>query len=184
MRPIKKKFRLQSGRTPHAERSTASRSSPPSNHSISTSSRDSDSLVKGKGTRAKARANDDSVTGGGGTTTTSGAEKSKPKAKQQRSEMYPVDQLKDQASILSDKVRNAMVELFEEYRKMHQPQSSQSTQRESIGHSNSSSLTDDIIQKKGKEKKNKSDFKKYKVEIGCGEQYDWQCATWTVNTKQ
>nr|GMD89744.1 zinc finger BED domain-containing protein RICESLEEPER 2-like [Ipomoea batatas] len=84
--------------------------------------------------------------------------------------MYPVDQLKDQASILSTKVRNAMVELFEEYKKMHQPQSSQSTQRESTGLSNASSLTDDISQRKGKEKKNKSDFKKYKVEIGCGEQ--------------
>nr|GMC51919.1 uncharacterized protein LOC109185792 [Ipomoea batatas] len=43
---------------------------------------------------------------------------------------------------------------------MHQPQSSQSTQRESTGLSNASSLTDDISQRKGKEKKNKSDFKK------------------------
>nr|GMC71703.1 hypothetical protein Iba_chr03bCG5030 [Ipomoea batatas] len=49
----------------------------------SVSSTDSDSVVKGKGTRAKAPANDASTTGR--TTTSSGVEKSKPKAKRQRS---------------------------------------------------------------------------------------------------
>nr|GMD48500.1 hypothetical protein Iba_chr10fCG6940 [Ipomoea batatas] len=69
MRPIKKKFRLQSSR------SAASRSSlTPSIHSVSASSTYSDSIVKGKGTRAKARANDASTTTGG-TTTSSGVER-------------------------------------------------------------------------------------------------------------
>nr|GMD42327.1 zinc finger BED domain-containing protein RICESLEEPER 3-like isoform X2 [Ipomoea batatas] len=81
MRPIKKKFRLQPGR------SATSRSSlTPSIHSVSASSTDSDSIVKGKVTRAKARANDANTTGG--TTTSSGVEKNKPKAKRPRSEIW------------------------------------------------------------------------------------------------